>query len=815
MAILESSVKHVTASAPLTSSQFNIEASPEAFEILSDRIYPNKIRAVIRELSTNAVDATIDAAKVKRVHELVKQGKLKPAALQWQIVSDDEGKAHTQYIFPEFDADILSYVGDGSRYIHKELDIMYSHPSYDLSAWEIKRPVVHMPNRLEPHFSVRDFGTGLSHEKIMKMYTTYFHSDKNTSNDYTGCLGLGSKSPFAYTDHFTVISHWNGEKRTYMAVLKEGFPHISIFKDGEGKEMVEPTTEPNGLQVQFAVKTHDIYEFDNEALRLYPFFKMSPTIVGNSSIKAKLEDIAKRKAEGTYYVFHDDKIGFGIRQSDSRGPLAIMGSIAYPIKLDNVPEGDNYNIMRAILGANVDIHFPIGDLQIAPSREQLSYKASTTKNIQDKLGTIAEQLTELVKKKVEDMPTLWDARVSFRQLFNDTSIQSIVNSVNTGKLTWKGIPVGGEVNLSYDKTVKTKATNPADGTEFEVETRIPESDYPWVLTSYSRPRGKGVNLVGQVINAISPSKNLNLYEIDVPRGVVSRVNYHYRNTGNTIMTVSFKDKASRAEFIDRLGMKADAVFPLLSSLPVPPQAERVSYGNISQVFVYNEQRRSKANYASWEMPPSDFKIDDGGVYVEMIRYKVIGEKQEEIHAGHLRDTIRTISAVSGVPLAPVIGVRNKVVKLFRRSDDWVSIWEYARNILKQADTKDDLSQHVANLTEFNQIQRHDFYLEMAGFLTTTTVKIDENNDFVKFLRQIAELGAYESNESKATSFKNLAMKVGYKNDKEPKHKIAGTEDTVIDKYPMLKYAISSGWGSQELTDSCLKYVQLIDKTPVI
>lgn len=814
MAILESSLKSVTANAPLTSNQFNIEASPEAFEILSDRIYPNKIRAVIRELSTNAVDATIDAAKVRRVHELVKQGKLVPGPIQFELVSNDVGEVVRQPRFPEFSSDITSYVGDGSRYIHKELDIMYSHPTYDLSAWEKKLPIVHMPNRLEPHFSVRDFGTGLSHEKIMKMYTTYFHSDKNTSNDYTGCLGLGSKSPFAYTDHFTVISYWNGEKRTYMAVLKEGFPHISIFKDGTGKELVEPTTEANGLQVQFAVKTHDIYEFDNEALRLYPFFKMSPMIVGNSSIKAKIEDIAKRKAEGTYYVFHDDKIGFGIRNNDSRGPLAIMGSIAYPIKLDNVPEGENYSIMRAILNANVDIHFPIGDLQIAPSREQLSYKASTTANIHKKLGEIAEQLTELVKKKIEDMPTLWDARVSFRELFSDTSIQSIVNSVNTGKLTWKGIAVGGEVNLAYDKTVKVKTVNP-DGQEIEVETRIPESDYPWVLTSYSRPRGKGVNLTGQVINGISPSKNLNLYEIDVPRGVVSRVNYHFRNTGNTIMTVSFKDKASRAEFLDKLGMKADATFPLLSSLPVPPQAERVSYGNVSQVFVYNEQRRSKANYASWETPPSDFKIDDGGVYVEMMRYKVIGEKQEEIHAGHLRDIIRTISSVSGTPLSPVIGVRNKVVKLFRRSDDWVSLWEYALNVLKQADTKDDLSQHAANLVEFNKIPHHDLYLEMAGFLSATTIPVDENSDFVKFLRKVAELGAYESNESRVTSFKNLALKVGYKNDKKPKYELADSSDTIFEKYPMLRYAISHGWGSQELLDSCLKYVQLVDKTPVI
>ena len=43
------------------SSSFKIQASSKAFEILSSNIYKNKIRAVIREISCNAVDAHISA----------------------------------------------------------------------------------------------------------------------------------------------------------------------------------------------------------------------------------------------------------------------------------------------------------------------------------------------------------------------------------------------------------------------------------------------------------------------------------------------------------------------------------------------------------------------------------------------------------------------------------------------------------------------------------------------------------------------------------------------------------------------------------
>jgi len=45
---------------------------------------------------------------------------------------------------------------------------------------------VHLPTRLEPHFSVRDYGTGLSDEQVREIFTTYFHSTKTGSNDFVG-----------------------------------------------------------------------------------------------------------------------------------------------------------------------------------------------------------------------------------------------------------------------------------------------------------------------------------------------------------------------------------------------------------------------------------------------------------------------------------------------------------------------------------------------------------------------------------------------------------------------------------------------------
>ena len=45
---------------------------------------------------------------------------------------------------------------------------------------------IHLPGSWSSEFKIRDYGTGLSKESILKLYTTYFESTKQDSNDYIG-----------------------------------------------------------------------------------------------------------------------------------------------------------------------------------------------------------------------------------------------------------------------------------------------------------------------------------------------------------------------------------------------------------------------------------------------------------------------------------------------------------------------------------------------------------------------------------------------------------------------------------------------------
>ncbi len=394
MAIQERRSSNVEVHGGVEEAGFSIMASAEAFEILSDRIYPNKVKAVVRELSTNAVDATIDARKVAKLHKLWMKG-------------DD--------ISP---ASWAAHVNDNVDYVNREFETWKFNSNYRMENWAEKAPIVHLPNRIEPFFSIRDFGTGLSHEFVMKLYTTYFWSDKKTSNDYTGCLGLGSKSPFAYTDHFTVTSYWNGMKRSYNAHLSDkGFPAITIFTDDNGNPLETPTDEPNGVEVSFPVKSGDYYEFHTEAKQLYPYFKMPLTVIGAADVRNHLDKVYKAKADKTYYkLTNDGDFVWGFRPDDSGtyGVRAIMGNIAYPISLQDT-SGLSYE-HTALLGKQIDIIFPVGALQITPSRESLSYKPSTIKAVKDAIMGIPGEIVKLISGGLKDQKNLWEARCFARSI---------------------------------------------------------------------------------------------------------------------------------------------------------------------------------------------------------------------------------------------------------------------------------------------------------------------------------------------------------------------------------------------------------------
>lgn len=299
---------------------------------------------------------------------------------------------------------------------------------------------VTLPNAGNPNFSVRDYGTGLSQADMENLYTTYGASNKNDSNDFVGCLGLGSKSPFAYTKSFTTSSYFNGQKYTYIASIDDaGVPTLNLFNVCE-------TDEPNGLEISFAVKQHDFHEFSSKSIRIFHYFKMKPIVEGGvfetlkdhsySNKNIVLSGDGWRVCRFSNETRHFPNVHYHV---DS-GVVALMGNIAYPVVVSQLigeqkseqpdhiqkwnrafgkADIDNWrSFISEITNQNLylELDFGIGELEMDISREGLQYTKDVIRTLRNKTQEIYMEMKEEFSKKIANAKTKIEAIQSYYTL---------------------------------------------------------------------------------------------------------------------------------------------------------------------------------------------------------------------------------------------------------------------------------------------------------------------------------------------------------------------------------------------------------------
>lgn len=402
---------------------YRIVQSKAAFETLSSRLYSDKIRAVIRELSCNAWDAHQDA-------------------------------------------------GRG--------DVPFE---------------VHLPTDFEPYFEIKDFGTGMTHRDIVDLFASYFGTNKSDSNKFIGALGLGSKSPFCLTirnakngreepQGFTIVDRYKGDSgicpvcdkltllrddgkisqktawdkiygddgnalpeergshvcegvgqdtvripfttRIYDALVEEGEPGIRLSGEMETPE------EVLGINVKFDVPQNAVWEYENKAKIVFPFFDPLPTI--------NIEGFPlsnPRKTEKFYSIL-SGQWGMRTESSTPQGSTvrAIQGNVPYSVGNIDISRTTDYQ--KKLLLMPLDLYFPIGSLDPAVSRETLELNDRTIDSILKMLEEVFVGLMEEVKNKINACASSWKARIMIFELSSSPGLGKLVNDAwNTGKLFGK------------------------------------------------------------------------------------------------------------------------------------------------------------------------------------------------------------------------------------------------------------------------------------------------------------------------------------------------------------------------------------------
>lgn len=290
-----------------------------------------------------------------------------------------------------------------------------------------------LPNSFDNIFRLTDYGTGLSHEKIMTLYTTLFDSTKTDSDEYIGQLGLGSKTPYSYTDNFLVESRYNGTLSIYSCYKDEdGLPSIAVMG-------VVDTIERNGLTISFAVENNDFSRFATAAKTALQYYDKLPTIIGATIDITPIE-----------YRIEGD--GWAIRKTNyNSGVRVVQGGVAYPV--DMYLMGREHEPLKALQSINADLFVPIGDVDVAPSREALQYNKRTIARLNEILSDMLGNLVKELQDQLDACSSEWDQRILFDSWWhtsNDYAYQQLFRNSFAQFLTIGGVKASTNVKVNPD-----------------------------------------------------------------------------------------------------------------------------------------------------------------------------------------------------------------------------------------------------------------------------------------------------------------------------------------------------------------------------
>lgn len=321
--------------------------------------------------------------------------------------------------------------------------------AYDSHVAAGKRDVpieIKLPNALDSTFYVKDFGTGLSKEDVYSLYSTYFDSTKADSNEFIGALGLGSKSPFSYVNSFSVESRHNGMVRLFTAMINEnGVPSIAMLAE-------QPTTEPNGMTISLACKRGDESKFVAAAKRALMYFDVQPKVIG--VVNFKPYDVKHPVVGSNWKLRNSDYY------ADMRGAYVVQGFVAYPIDTNIIRQHASNPNIQLILSMNIDLYVDIGAVEVAASREALSYTKHTIDNLLRVVSNVSREIRDSFQKEIDSKPTLWEAQLFHAERTHDFGQDRAMNDVyrtldKVANFNYKGTTLEREFVVNTDKLQAT------------------------------------------------------------------------------------------------------------------------------------------------------------------------------------------------------------------------------------------------------------------------------------------------------------------------------------------------------------------------
>lgn len=344
--------------------------------------------------------------------------------------------------------------------------------------------------------SIQDYGKGMNKSFMQGEYMKLFHSTKRDTNEMIGLFGIGSKSPLAYSDHFTITSTTK-EDDIYMErvwLITKGSPKfkLSLLEESESE-----TTE-SGVKITVPIEYRD-------------YDRVSASIIEQL---AYFDNVFVEDENDTYFNEYKIIETPHFKYKTSNHPYdemhIVFGKVTYPISWKTIN-------MKSI-ALPIALKFDIGDLSVTPSREDIEYDSDTIDLILQKI--------ENAKNWIKDQ---WYKQKSTNDVLNACTM--LRHNTDVLKLGDYSLTLDGYYRAKNDLNIKLFDTVVHAGLITEI-----------VNSFYSVKKVNRANVAAANSDAVLPN-NKSVYTTDKPRNRL--LNYYYRRESSFIFKSKTKVSSKR------------------------------------------------------------------------------------------------------------------------------------------------------------------------------------------------------------------------------------------------------------------------------
>ena len=631
---------------------------------------------------------------------------------------------------------------------------------------------VHSPLYDAPYFSIRDFGTGLSPERVKNVYLFYGGSDRTESNEFTGGMGLGSKTPFCYnTKTFTVDSWYEGVHYCYSAYIGEdGKPNLALMSKVE-------SDEPSGVLVKLPVLRSDAYDFADAIRKVYSVFPVTPKMVGEKVI------ISKPK-----YILTSTDNTWKLRVQDHEGCRVIMGNVAYSLSFN---DSDITKAQTNVMNSPFDIFVDIGSMSVEMSREGLSYDNRTKVKARYFINKIIADFNARIQEEIDKCPNLWEARKKYAELYD----LSDVKVTDGSKMYYKGHKLFESL---YNIVSLETLTRPVD--DLGHLLTAPLSVLGIRKHSYqSTPKYEKTK-----INSVNVKQRVRFFWNDLSLGSLVRAAHISVQDDCLVMLFSCNSLDTKRAVIEMLGCDS-SYFTNISDIPSPTVRQQgVKRGSLTKVVKFCA-RKYDTNTVSqyWSNEENVDMNSANAVYVEFNRFRFRNMDGYLANANRLNTILKYMELV-GIAIPTIYGIKSANMKGLDKTKV-VSFESYVNKALQLKLPTLNIAEIVYYKKLLDKLFGQDYYAAQRGASRMSYDSIQAvakccvtDNDFTKFAKRLVVA---------QTKIKDLELANNLSH-------LAGMYKISLPKYPDFdKMELDKEEIALYNTYAMLGFVYLADRTP--